>query len=120
MTSTHPLPALCQWCVRLASALDRPSAPRLTWLFLGAVLAWGRRTVTTWVRAAGLNDQFRPCYTAVAVGNKAEHIAARLLLTVIKPLLGGVEGLALAIDDTPTHYESLSPGSYDLAQAIGK
>jgi hypothetical protein len=103
MTSSHPLPALSQWFVRLASALDRRSAPRLAWLFLGAVLARGRRTVTTWIRAAGLSDQFRPCYTAVAAaGKKAEHIAARLVLTVIKPLLGGVERLTLAIDDTPT------------------
>ncbi len=39
MTSSHPLPALCQWFLRLASALDRRSAPRLAPLFLGAVLA---------------------------------------------------------------------------------
>ena len=46
MTSSHPLPTLCQWFVRLTSALDRRSAPRLAWLFLGAFLARGRRTVT--------------------------------------------------------------------------
>jgi hypothetical protein len=103
MTSSHPLPTLCQWFVRLASALDRRSAPRLALLFLGAVLARGRRTVTSWIRAAGLSDQFRPCYTAVAAaGKKAGTIAAYLMLTVLKPLLGGVERLTLAIDDTPT------------------
>src|SRR5262245_45431182 len=103
MTSSHPLPAPCQRFIRLASALDRRSAPRLALLFLGAVLARARRTVTTWIRAAGMSDQFRPCYTAVAAaGKKAEHIAARLVLTVIKPLPGGVERLTLAIDDTPT------------------
>jgi hypothetical protein len=59
MTSSHPLPALCQWFVRRGSALDRRSAPRLALLFLGAVLARGRRTVATWIRAAGLSDQFR-------------------------------------------------------------
>ena len=46
MTSSHPLPAPCQWFARLASALDRRSAPRLALLFLGTVLARGRRTVT--------------------------------------------------------------------------
>ena len=103
MTSSHPLPALCPWFARLASALDRRSAPRLALLFLGALLARGRRTVTSWIRAAGLSDQFRPCYTAVAAaGKKAEAIAASLVLTVVKPLLGGVERLTLAIDDTPT------------------
>jgi hypothetical protein len=103
MTSSHPLPASCQWFSRLATALDRRSAPRLAWLFLGAVLARGRRTVTTWIRAAKLSTQFRPCYTAVAAaGKKAEAIAARLLVTVIKPLLGDAPRLTLALDDTPT------------------
>ena len=103
MTSLHPTPAPCQWFARLAAALDRRSAMRLALLFFGAVLARGRRTVTSWIRAAGLSDQFRPCYTAVAAaGKKAETIAAHLVLTVIKPLLGGVGRLTLAIDDTPT------------------
>jgi hypothetical protein len=55
MTSSHPLPDPCQWFARLASVLDRRSAPRLALLFLGAVLARGRRTVTSWIRAAGLS-----------------------------------------------------------------
>src|SRR6516162_7966401 len=93
MTSSHPIPAPCQWFARLASALDRRSAPRLALLFLGALLARGRRTVTSWIRAAGLSDDFRPCYTAVA---------AHLVLTVVKPLLSGVGRLTLALDDTPT------------------
>src|SRR5664279_3292558 len=63
MISSHPLPALCQWFARLASALDRRSAPRLALLFVGAVLARGRRTVTSWIRAAGLSDQYQRCYT---------------------------------------------------------
>jgi hypothetical protein len=76
MTSSHPPRTPCQWFPRLASALDRRSAPRLALLFLGAVLARGRRTVTSWIRAAGLSDQFRLCYTAVAAaGKKAERIS---------------------------------------------
>jgi hypothetical protein len=103
MTSSHPLPALCQWFARLASALDRRSAPRLASLLLGAVLARGRRTVTSWIRAAGLSGQFRSCYTAVAAaGKKAETIAAYLVTTVVKPLLSGPDRLTLALDDTPT------------------
>jgi DDE superfamily endonuclease len=103
MTSSHPTPAPCQWFAWLAAALDRRSAPRLAFLFLGAVLARGRRTVTTWIRAAGLSDQFRSCYTAVAAaGKKAETVAASLVLRVVKPLVGGADRLTLAIDDTPT------------------
>jgi hypothetical protein len=83
--------------------LDRRSAPRLALLFLVAVLARGRRTVTTWILAAGRSDQFRSCYTAVAAaGKKAETVAVYLVLEVVKPLVSGAGRLTLAIDDTPT------------------
>src|SRR3954453_18892045 len=99
MTSSHPTPAPCQWFSWLAAALDRRSAPRLALLFLGAVLARGRRTVTSWIRAAKLSDQFRPCYTAVAAaGKRSESIAASLVLAVVKPLVGGAGRLTLALD----------------------
>jgi hypothetical protein len=103
VTSSHLDTSSCQWFSRLAAALDRRSAPRLVLLFLGAVLARGRRTVTSWIRAAGLSDQFRPCYTTVAAaGKKADDIAARLALAVVKPLVAQAERLTLALDDTPT------------------
>jgi DDE superfamily endonuclease len=103
MPSSHPTPPLCQWFSRLASALDRRSAARLALLFLGALLARGRRTVTSWIRAAGLSDQFRPCYTAVAAaGKKAGTIAAYLVTSVVEPLVSGTARLTLALDDTPT------------------
>ena len=103
MTSSHPDPSPGQWFSRLASALDRRSAPRLVLLFLGAVLAWGRRTVTSWIRAAGLSDQFRPCYTTIAAaGKRADRIAAFLTLAAIKPLVADAARLMLALDDTPT------------------
>src|SRR3954452_49414 len=103
MTSSHPTHALCQWFSWLAAALDRRSAPRLALLFLGALLARGRRTVTTWIRAAKLSDQFRPCYTAVAAtGKRADRIARRVLTEVVAPLVAKAGRLTLALDDTPT------------------
>jgi hypothetical protein len=103
MTSSHPTPAPYHWFSRLASALDRRSAPRLAMLFLGVVLARGRRTVTSWIRAARLSDQFRPCYTAVAAaGKKADSVAARLVIEAVEPLVVGAERLTVALDDTPT------------------
>jgi hypothetical protein len=103
MSSSHAAPTPHQWFSRLAAALDRRSAPRLALLFLGAILARGRRTVTTWIRAAGLSAVFRPCYTAVAAaGKKADAIAGCLVRAVIGPLLGGADRLTLALDDTPT------------------
>ena len=103
MTSSHPLPVPCQWFSWLAAALDRRSSPRLALLFLGAVLARGRRTVTTWIRAAKLSDQYQSCYIAVAAaGKRADRIARRLLTEVVRPLLKNATRLTLALDDTPT------------------
>jgi hypothetical protein len=103
MTSSHPTPAPCQWFSRLAAALDRRSAPRLALLFLGAVLARGRRTVTTWIRAAGLSGRYQSCYLAVAAaGQQADRVAWRLFTAVVRPLLKGASRLTLALDDTPT------------------
>ena len=103
MTSSHIARRLCHWFSALASPLDARSAPRLACLFLGAILARGRRTVTSWIRAAGLSAEFRPCYTTIAAaGQRADRIAVRLVHEVLKPLLTGVSRLVLALDDTPT------------------
>src|SRR4051794_14399510 len=103
MPSSHPTPTPCQWFFRLASALDGRSAVRLVRLFLGAVLARGRRTVTGWIRAAGLSQEFRPCYTAVAAaGKRADRVAGRLAYAAVKPLVGDAGRLTFALDDTPT------------------
>lgn len=103
MTSSHSMLVPCQWFVSLASSLDRRSAAVLASLLVGAVLAGGRRTVTTWIRAAGLSERFRSCDIAVAAaGKRAERIATRLLLEVVVPLATGSGRLTLALDDTPT------------------
>ena len=74
------MPAPCQWLPGLASALDTRPAPSLALRLPGAVLAPGRRTVTTWIRAAKLGDRFRPCDTA---GKRADRIARRLRTVVV-------------------------------------
>jgi hypothetical protein len=103
MTSSHILPRLGQCFLTLAAALDPRSAPRLARLLLAAVLARGRRTVTSWIRAAGLSDEFRPCYTTVAAaGRQADHVAGRLAHDVLRPLLASQQRRVLGIDDTPT------------------
>ncbi len=103
VTSSHLDARTRQWFARLAHPLDKRSAPRLVLLFLGAILARGRRTVTSWIRAAGLSGQFRPCYTTVAAaGKKADDIAARLALDAVEVVAADADRLILALDDTPT------------------
>jgi hypothetical protein len=103
MPSSHPTPAPCHWFSRLASALDPRSAPRLARLFLGAILARGRRTVTSWIRAVGLSPEYRRCYTTVsAAGKRTDLIAGHLAHAVVKPLVADAGRLTFALDDTPT------------------
>src|SRR3954449_4519658 len=90
MTSSHPLPVPCQWFSWLAAALDRRSAPRLALLFLGAVLARGRRAVPSGNKAAKLGDRFQSCYIPVAAaGKRADRVARRLLTEVVLPMVKG-------------------------------
>jgi hypothetical protein len=92
-----------QWITLLAASLDRRSAVRLTTLWLGVVLARGRRTITRWIRAAGLSEQFRCCYdTVAAAGKQADLIAARLVSIVVRLLAADQKRLLFALDDTPT------------------
>lgn len=59
--------------------------------------------MTSWIRAAGLSNEFRPCYTTVAAaGKRADGVAARLAHGVLKPILTGMDRLVFALDDTPT------------------
>jgi DDE superfamily endonuclease len=97
--------AVSAWFSQIVAALDRRSAPRLLLLFLGALFARGRRTVTAWFRAAGITDAFRPAYQALwAAGRRADALAYRLLGCVLGPLMRQAPGdhLLFGIDDTPT------------------
>src|SRR5947207_10562726 len=101
MPFSHLPAALSAWLAQITDALDRRSAPRLLLLLAGALFARGRRTVTSWFRAAGIADDFRPAYTTVcAVGRETNHLAISALRAV-EPVLGSGR-LRVAIDDTPT------------------
>src|SRR5271165_4098103 len=103
MSSSHTPGTRCQWFSTLAGVLDRRSAVRMAALFFGVLLARGRRTVTSWIRAAGLGTQFRNCYTAVAaVGKRSRLVGMQVIREVVKPLLGDAKRTVLALDDTPT------------------
>jgi hypothetical protein len=101
MLLSHLPPFLTSAFSALSHWLHKRSAARLPALLLGILLATGRRTATSWFRAAGITKEFRPAYTTVcAVGRHTTQMAVTTLHR-IKPLLG-CGRLCAAIDDTPT------------------
>ena len=105
MPFSHLPVAVSAWFAQIVGVLDRRSAPRLALLLLGALFAHGRRTVTSWFRAAGIRDAFRPAYNALwAAGRRADALAYRLLGCALQPLMRRTPGdhLLFALDDTPT------------------
>src|SRR5437588_8527597 len=105
MLFSHLPPFLTSAFLHLAHWLHKRSAARLPVLLCGILFARGRRTVTSWFRAAGITDEFRPAYHALwAAGRRAESLALRLLVFVLRPLMQRLPGehLLFAIDDTPT------------------
>ena len=91
-----------QWSAWLAAGLHGRNRWRLPVLLVGMLFAGGRRTVTTWLRAAGVSDDYQDYYYfLVGVGRKSESIATRLLGLVLC-VLPLPERLLLVIDDSPT------------------
>ncbi len=89
------------------AALQTPLHARLAWrlepLMLGVILAKGRRTVTSWLRAAGLKTGWEDFYYFLsAVGKVCEFMARLLLRLLVKKLLPEQGPLVFGIDDTPT------------------
>ena len=101
MPSSHLPSLLATAFLNLARWLQRRSAVRLPVLLCGLLFARGRRTVTSWLRAAGITDDFRPYYTtAGAAGRQASHMALSVQ-SAVRPLLDP-QRLLVGIDDTLT------------------
>ena len=91
-----------EWSEWLSAGLHARNRWRLPVLLVGMLFAHGRRTVTTWLRAAGVSDDFDDYYYFLAsIGRKSEPVATRLLILMLQilPLPGR---LLAVIDDSPT------------------
>ena len=76
MAFSHLPVIVSTWFATLTSALDRRAGARFYLLLCGALFARGRRTVTSWFRAAGITTAFRPAYNALwSVGRRAASVA---------------------------------------------
>jgi hypothetical protein len=101
MSLSHLPPFVSALFYALAHGLDRRLQERFPQLLLGVLFARGRRTVTTWIRAADLCDEFRQAYRTVHVaGQHADLLSTRLLR--VAQALGPAGPLTVALDDTPT------------------
>src|SRR5687767_8827457 len=91
-----------QWVDWLAAGLHARNRWRWSLVVMGILFARGRRTVTSWLRAAGIHDDFSDYYYfLLPVGRKARELAARLLARLLLVLPTG-ERLLFAVDDSPT------------------
>ena len=91
-----------EWSDWLAAGLHARNRWRLPVLLAGILLASGRRTVTTWLRAAGVSDDFQDYYYFLTcVGRKSESIATQLVALLLRTL-PLPKRLLLVIDDSPT------------------
>ena len=90
-----------EWSEYLAAGLHAQSLAAAG-LAPGYSVCPGHRTVTTWLRAAGISDDYQDYYYFLAaVGRKSESVATRLLVLVLCRLPLPTRLLCI-IDDSPT------------------
>ena len=91
-----------EWCQWLAAGLHGRCRWRLPVLLMGVLFARGRRTVTTWLRAAGISLDYADYYYFLAsLGRKTESVATQLVALLLRTLPLPQRLLAV-IDDSPT------------------
>lgn len=98
-----PPPPLEQLIDTLTFFLDRRHSELLEPLFLGLLLAHGRRTATAWFRAGGISDEFRRAYTLLGtIGRSKIDCFACVWFSHLRRTLPPGERWLFALDDTPT------------------
>lgn len=91
-----------EWSEWLEAGLHARNRWRLGVVLMGMLFAQRRRTVTTWLRAAGIGQDFQDYYYFLsALGRKSKSVATQLLLLLLR-VLPLSDSLLLVIDDSPT------------------
>jgi hypothetical protein len=101
--ATWQLPAdVTNWIAALSKLLDERNGFRLLPIFAGIFFGQGRRTVSSWLRAAGISDDYEDYYYFIStLGRKTKSLATRLLYLIMEAIPLGVRVL-LVLDDSPT------------------
>jgi hypothetical protein len=91
------------WVAALCSVLHQRPAWRLAVIFAGIIFAKGRKTITSWFRAAGISQQYKAFYYFIgSIGIKTEIVATVLFEIMINLIYKKQERVLMAIDDGPT------------------
>ena len=96
---------IADWIDLLSTGLDRRSRKYLPMIMLGMLLTSGRRTVSSWLRAVGVGDDWQDHYYFLqTLGRSAGRVATQLLFLAVKQIPVSHVGpyVKLAIDDSPT------------------
>ena len=89
--------------IALSSVLHQRSAFRLAVIFAAMLFARGRKTITSWLRAAGISRCYKAYYYFIgSLGNKTENIATELFKIMISRIYKNTNTILAAIDDSPT------------------
>ena len=89
--------------IALSSVLHRRSAWRLAMIFAAMLFAKGRKTITSWLRAAGINRCYKAYYCFIgSLAQKTENIANQLFEIMIRRIYKNTNTVLAAIDDSPT------------------
>ena len=103
MASYHAPGEWEEWSNWLAAGLHGRSRWRLPPLLMGLLFAGGRRVVASWIRTAGLSDDYQDYYFFLqSVGRRWRELGRRILVLVLERAIGKQKRVLLAIDDTPT------------------
>lgn len=98
-----PPPPLQQFLDTLSWLLDRRHSAFFEPLFLGLLLAHGRRTATAWFRAAAIAADFRRAYTLMGtIGRSKCATFATVLFSQLRRTIDPGPHWLFALDDTPT------------------
>jgi hypothetical protein len=89
--------------ITLSSVLHQRSAWRLATIFAAMLFARGRKTITSWFRATGINRCYKAYYYFIgSLAKKTENIATKLFKIMIRRIYKNANTVLTAIDDSPT------------------
>jgi hypothetical protein len=89
--------------IALSSVLHQRSEWRLAMILVAMFFARGRKAITSWLRAAGINRCYKAYYYFIgSLGNKTENIATELFEIMVKRIYKNTNTVLVAIDDSST------------------